>query len=303
MNILNHIGNTPIVKLNLWNNENISDIYVKLENFNPGNSIKTRVANRMIYEAEEKKAINNTMTLIEATGGNTGIGIALVSLIKGYRFIAVVPDNYSKERIDLLKIYGATVVLSDSKKGNNSHIVLLKEILSQNSNYYNLDQFKNGASILAHYDGTAEEILREITPDAFVSCVGSGGTFNGIGKKLIKKNRNIKLYVVQPNGCDIFTGKAVSHKIQGVSLGIIPELMDYSLVYDVISVAEQDVKKVLHQLIQSDGLFLGASSGANILAAYEVAKKMGKGKIVCTVAPDAGNYYINDFYDGGIYHD
>lgn len=300
MNILNYIGETPLVKLNLWFEEDIADIYVKLESFNPGNSIKTRVAYRMICNAEDSKKIDNKTTLIEATGGNTGIGIALVSLIKGYNFIAVVPDNYSIERINLLKIYGADVILSDSRLGNDSHIILLNEILSENKDYYNLNQFHNKASITAHYTGTAEEILREILPDAFVACVGSGGTFNGIGKRLSEANHLVKLYVVQPEGCDIFSGKAVSHKIQGVSLGIIPELMDFSLVHDVINVNESYVKQVLHNLLKHDGLFLGASSGANILAAYKVAKKLGKGKIVCTVAPDSGQYYVKEFYNGGL---
>lgn len=300
MNILDYIGNTPLVKINLWSNEDIADIYVKLESFNPGNSIKTRVAYKMICDAENSKKLDGKMTLIEATGGNTGVGIALISLIKGYNFIAVIPDNYSRERINLLKIFGAEVILSDSRTGNNSHIVLLNQILSEHKDYYNLNQFHNKASITAHYSGTAEEILREILPDAFVSCVGSGGTFNGIGKRLLEVNHSVKLYVVQPEGCDIYSGKAVSHRIQGVSLGIIPELMDFSLVHDVINVNENDVRQVLHNLLKHDGLFLGASSGANILGAYKVAKKLGRGKIVCTVAPDSGQYYVKEFYNGGM---
>lgn len=297
MNILNYIGKTPLVKLNLWNNEKVADIYVKLECFNPGGSIKTRVAYQMICDAEKNNILQKNDTIIEATGGNTGIGIALISLIKGYKFIAVVPDNYSVERIRLLKIYNANVVLSNSDYGNDSHINLLNDIKYEHKDYHNLNQFRNRASLLAHYEGTATEILNVIRPDAFVSCVGSGGTFNGIGKRFKEFSKSIGLYVAQPTGCDIFTGQSISHKIQGVSLGIIPELMDYSLVDGAISIREEDVKEVLHKLIKSDGLFLGASSGVNILAAYEIARKLGKGKIVCTVAPDSGQYYLQDFYD------
>lgn len=299
MNILNCIGNTPMVKLNMWDDENIADIYVKLEYFNPGNSIKTRVAYKMIEDAELKGELNDTKILIEATGGNTGMGIAIISLLKGYKFTAIVPDNYSKERINLLKIYGAEVILSDSRRGNDSHIELMKELLSTNNTYYNLDQFKNRASIKAHYEGTAQEILNCFVPDAFVSCVGSGGTFNGIGKRLKEVNKNIQLVVAQPQGCDIMAGTAIPHKIQGVSLGIKPSLMDYSLVTSVISVEEKEVRDLLNKLLYREALFLGASAGANILASYKIAKKLGKGKTVCTIAPDSGQYYINDFYLGG----
>lgn len=300
MNILNYIGNTPLVKLNLWSGQDIADIYVKLESFNPGNSIKTRVAYRMIQEAEMQGKLNKDKILIEATGGNTGMGIAIISLIRGYKFIAVVPNNYSQARIDLLKIHGAEVILSDSSLGNDSHITLLKRKLLENNQYFNLDQFKNEASIRAHYYGTANEIIEKIYPDVFVSCVGSGGTFNGIGKRLSEQNKKIKLFVVQPEGCDIYSGKSIPHKIQGVSLGIKPDLMDYSLVSDVISVSENEVREMLQTLLKKEALFLGASSGANIVAAYKIAKKIGKGKIVCTVAPDSGQYYLNDFYNGGI---
>lgn len=300
MNILDYIGNTPLIKLNLWTKQDIADIYVKLESYNPGNSVKTRVAYQMIYEAEKHGKLDRDKILIEATGGNTGMGIAIISLIKGYKFTAIVPDNYSQARIDLLKIHGADVILSDSTLGNDSHISLLKTKLSENSQYFNLDQFKNKASIRAHYYGTANEIIKIIEPDVFVSCVGSGGTFNGIGKRLSEKNKKIKLYVAQPEGCDIYSGKSIPHKIQGVSLGIKPDLMDYSLITDVISVNENEVREMLHMLLKNEALFLGASSGANIVAAYKIARRIGKGKVICTVAPDSGQYYLNDFYNGGI---
>ena len=225
MNILSCIGNTPLIKINA-DNEKDADIFVKIESFNAGGSIKSRVAVQMIEDAEKKGLLKPGATIIEPTGGNTGLGLALVSTLKNYNFLAVVPDNYSKKRIELLRLYNANVILSDSKKGNDSHIELCKSIIEQNPSYICLNQFTNQSCIYAHYSGTALEIIKSITPDAFVACVGSSGTFTGIGKRLKHENNKIKLFVAQPKGCDILTGKSISHSIQGVSLGIIPLILD-----------------------------------------------------------------------------
>lgn len=294
MNLLNCIGNTPLIQINTP--DDYADVYVKLESFNAGGSIKSRVALEMICDAEKSGLLTPNATIIEATGGNTGLGLAIVSLIKGYKFIAVVPDNYSEKRINLLKIYKAEVILSESKKGNDSHINLKNELLNTHPEYVCLDQFKNESCIKAHYHGTGKEIINQIMPDAFVACVGSSGTFTGIGKRLKKENPNVRLYVAQPKGCDIKKGTAIRHQIQGVSLGIIPPLLDYSLIDEVIDVSYEDTKKQLNNLMFTQALFLGASSGTNISAAIEIAKKLGKGKVVCTVAPDSGDYYIDEFF-------
>ena len=295
MNILRYIGNTPLVKINNYGFDE-AEIFVKLESFNPGGSIKSRVALKMMEDAEQNNILYPNCTIIEPTGGNTGLGLSLVSTIKGYRFIAVVPDNYSTERINLLKLHNAQVILSNSKCGNDSHIQLCKKILNDNPNYICLDQFTNKSCISAHYLGTAEEILYHITPDAFCACIGSSGTFTGIGTRLKERNANIKLFAVQPAGCNVIEGTATSHKIQGVSLGIKPPLLDYTLIHDTIDVSFSEVRLELTNLLKNQGLFLGASSGANIVAARKVARILGKGKIVCTVAPDGGQYYISDFY-------
>lgn len=293
MNILNYIGNTPLVKLrNLP--PNCADVFVKLESFNPGGSVKTRVAAKMIENAEKEHMLIPGNTIIEATGGNTGIGLAIVCNVKGYKLLVTVPDNYSQERIKKLKAYGAEVILSDSCKGNDSHIKLVQEILKRNPEYIWLNQFENKSSIEAHYEGTGPEIYKIIHPDAFVSCVGSAGTFQGIGSFLKKQNPDILLYAVQPKGCILKEGKAIPHKIQGVSLGIIPPLLDYRIITDYVEVEFNEVRRLLLSLTESEGVFLGLSSGANILAAIMIAKKLGAGKIVCTIAPDNGDNYLNE---------
>lgn len=296
MNITDYIGNTPLVKLKT-ENEHSADIYVKIEYFNAGASIKARVAKQMVDDAIKSGLLKAGMTVIEPTGGNTGIGLAIMSVIYGFHFIAVVPDNYSKDRIDLLRQYNAEVVLSDSSTGNDSHIQKAKELQQKNPTWVCLNQFKNLSCIDAHYYGTAQEIIDQVIPDAFVASVGSGGTFTGISKRLKQENNALHCYVVQPAGCDILKGTAKPHKIQGVSLGIKPPLLDYSLIDGTIEVNFEDVCNELLSLIKREALFLGISSGANILAAKKIAQEIGKGKIVCTVAPDGGQYYTKEVYN------
>lgn len=293
MNILDFIGNTPLVKLN-FDDENIADVYLKLEYFNPGGSIKTRVAAKMIECAEKEGKLHQGDTIIEATGGNTGIGLAIVSNVKKYKFVAVVPDNYSVERIEILKKYGAEVILSNSEQGNDSHIRLVKDMVSVNKDYVWLNQFENVASIKAHYDGTGKEIASQIIPDAFVASVGSAGTFQGTGEFLKSVNPKILLMVAQPAGCCLEHGEAVPHRIQGVSLGIIPPLLNYDLIDEYLGIEYQDTVKMMDYMIKSNGLFVGLSSAQNVVAAYIIAKRLGRGKRVCTIAPDGGTNYLND---------
>lgn len=293
MNILNYIGNTPLVKLNI-SDKNMAEIYVKLEYFNPGGSIKTRVAAKMIESAEEKGILQQGNTIIEATGGNTGIGLAIVANVKKYNFVAVVPDNYSIERIKILKKYGAKVILSKSEYGNDSHIKLVRDMVAQNTNYIWLNQFENSASVKAHYEGTGKEIVNQIIPDAFVSSVGSGGTFQGIGEFLKSINSQTLLAVAQPKGCCLEQGKAIPHKIQGVSLGIVPPLLNYDMINEYLNIEYEDTIKMMDFLVQNDGLFVGLSSAQNVVAACIIAKRLGHGKKVCTVAPDGGTNYLDN---------
>lgn len=296
MNIIDFVGNTPLIKLQNENDYS-ADIYVKIEHFNAGASIKARVAKKMVEDAIKSGSLNAGMTVIEPTGGNTGIGLAIMSIIYGFNFIAVVPDNYSKDRVDLLRRYNAKVILSDSSKGNDSHIVKAEELRQINPTWVCLDQFKNRSCLDAHYYGTAQEILDKIIPDVFVAGVGSGGTFTGISRRLKQENKALNCYVVQPRGCDILRGVAQPHKIQGISLGIIPPLLDYSLIDGTIDVDFEDVRDELLLLMKKEALFLGISSGANILAAKRIAQEIGKGKIVCTVAPDGGQYYTKEVFN------
>jgi cysteine synthase A len=295
MNISRYIGQTPLIKLHIGEPD-WADIFVKIEHFNAGGSIKSRIAKEMIEEAEKKGLLHRGITIIEPTGGNTGIGLAIMSIIRGYNFIAVVPDNFSRERINLLRYYNTDVKLSDSSTGNDSHIIAAKKLLNNDPSLICLDQFTNQACITAHYNGTAKEILEYITPDAFVVCVGSSGTFTGVSSRLKEVSPSTKCFVAQPSGCDIMNGKAIPHKIQGVSLGIKPPLLDYSLMDGIIDVEYQDVRDILRILTKTNGLFLGLSSGANIVAACSLAKQLGAGKVICTVAPDGGQYYVDEIY-------
>ncbi len=292
MDIKSLIGNTPIVKLDNIS-ENMADIYVKLEYYNLGGSIKSRVAYQMIEDAKLEGVLQANSTLIEATGGNTGIAMSIICNYYGYKFIAVVPDNYSSERIDLLKIYGADVVLSNHALGNNSHIIKKDEILKNHPEYICLDQFNNISSIKAHYLGTGKEIIQELNSvTAFVSGVGSAGTFMGISKRLKEHYGNSTLcYIMQPKGCNIAKGKSIPHYIQGISIGIVPPLLDIKCSDGIIDVDINEVNDTLYKLCRKYGLFLGLSSAANIVAAIKIAKEIKRGTVV-TVAPDAGNYYL-----------
>lgn len=295
MTVLDYIGNTPLIKLR-YLPEDHGEVYVKLESFNPGGSIKTRVAAKMIEKAERDGRLKPGDTIIEATGGNTGLGLAIVSNIKGYRLITVVPDNYSEKRINTLKAYGAQVILSDHTQGNDSHIRLVQRLVEEHRDYVWVDQFHNPSSVEAHYTGTAVEIRDQIHPDAFVACVGSAGTFQGIGRFLKDNNPETLLYAVQPEGCDLKNGMAVEHEIEGVSLGIIPPLLDYDLITGYLDVKLWEVRNTLMDLAKKEGIFLGMSSGANILGAIRVAGILGRGKIVCTVAPDGGSDYLDKLF-------
>lgn len=289
MNILDAVGRTPMVRLKVAPNS--AAVYVKLECFNAGGSTKSRVALAMVEKAEASGRLAPGDTLLEPTGGNTGVGLALAAITRGYRFVAVVPDNYSVRRIKLLRDYGAIVELSDSSTGNDSHITLAKEILAGNPNFRHLDQFNNTACVEAHYCGTGEEIVAACTPDAFVCSVGSGATFSGVGARLRDQNARVHLQVVQPLGCDIMRGTAVRHAIQGTALGIKPPLLQYALIDSTAEVSLEDVKAELGTLMRTEGLYLGASSGANILAARRLARTLEPTMAVCTIAPDGGDFY------------
>lgn len=289
MDILDAIGNTPAVVLPP--EQDAATVIVKLESFNAGGSVKARAAREMVLTAWKDGTLKRGDTLLEATGGNMGVGLALAAITMGFHFVAVVPDNYSRKRIALLRAYGATVQLSDNNKGNDSHVKLAEEIQRANPKFRYLNQLTNRACVAAHYKYTAEEILSVCRPDAFVCSVGSGATFSGIGRRLREVNPQVLLQVVQPEGCDVLEGTAVPHSIQGAAIGRQLPLLARDLVDSTHDVSLLEVQEELRFLLRSAGLHLGLTSGANIVAAKRLAGSMRPDQIVCTVAPDGGEYY------------
>ncbi|SCX82909.1 cysteine synthase A [Pseudobutyrivibrio sp. AR14] len=294
MTILKDIGKTPVVKLENPYGDGFAEVYVKMEEFNPGGSIKSRVGFQMINDAEVNGLIKKGDTLIEATGGNTGVGLAIASSIKGYNLILVVPDNYSEKKIAMLKEYGAKVVLADHNLGNDCHIQVAEQLMKENPEYINLNQFKNESNPKAHYLYTAEEILNQVGKkiDVFVSVIGSGGTITGVSRKLKERNGDIRIVGVQPKGCDIIHNKYVRHKIQAIAVGKVGTFFDESLIDDMADVTYEEVQEIRKYLSEKQGIFVGLSAGANILAAFNEAKKYDSSKVIVTMAPDGGISYL-----------
>jgi cysteine synthase len=301
MEILDCIGNTPLIRLPNGFTQTKATVLVKLEEYNLGGSIKARVGNQMVIDAELDGRIDinhpERVTILEATGGNTGIGIAQICAIRGYRCVLTVPDNYSKVRVNLLENMGAIVEWSDHNMGNNSHIIKAHELLEENPDYIYLDQTKNPSNRRAHYFGTGKEILKQCDHqiDCFVAGIGSGGTITGVGRAIKEKYPSCKIVGIQPAGCDVLQGKAIPHIIQGMAIGSIPEVLDISVIDDMISVTEKEVMVVKAHISKKLGLYLGYSSIANIIGAIRVAKNLDKDKVVVTVSPDGGrNYEIKE---------
>ncbi len=296
MEILDCIGNTPLVRLP--NDFTLAEatVLLKLEEYNLGGSVKSRIGYQMVIDAEQDGRIDinhpEKVTILEATGGNTGIGIAQLCALRGYRCILAVPDNYSKIRVNLLRDMGAQVVLSDHTIGNDSHIRKAREILENNPVFIYLDQFANPSNVKAHYLGTGQEIIqshKEI--DYFVAGIGSGGTISGVGRALKERFPNCKIIGIQPEGCDVLNGLAIPHIIQGIAIGQIPKVLDKTLIDEIISVNEKDVLNMKLRISKTLGLYLGFSSIANILGAMSIAIDVSKDKTIVTISPDGGRNY------------
>ena len=295
-NLLDLIGNTPIVKLNnIFNDENIADIYVKLEGFNLGSSVKDRAALGMIEAAEKSGRLKPGGTIVEPTSGNTGISLALISSLKGYKIIIIMPDTMSVERRSIIAAYGAEIILTDGAKGMKGAIEKAEELLKNNPDYFMPQQFENSANPEMHYKTTGEEIIKDLPDlDAFVSGVGTGGTITGIGKKLKEFNPDIKIIAVEPTDSAVLSGeKPGKHKLQGIGAGFIPKILDLSVIDEVIRISNDKAFEFCRIISRQNALFLGISSGAAIAAAYETAKKLGKGKKVLAVSPDGGEKYLS----------
>ena len=297
MSILNDMGNTLLVKLKNPFGDNYAQVYLKMEEFNPGGSIKSRVALQMIEDAEIAGILNPGATLIEPTGGNTGIGLAVACSLKGYQLVLTIPDNFSAEKIEVLKKYGAKVTLADHRIGNDCHIKKARELLKDNPDWICLNQFENPSNPKAHYLYTANEIIEQLnTPiDCFVSVIGSGGTITGISKRLKEYNPEIKIIGVEPKGCNILNNIYIPHKIQATAVGKVGNFFDKSMINEMVSVDFEEVQKIRNYLSFNQGIFVGISSGANVLAAFNESKKWDSSKTIVTIAPDSGRSYLELF--------
>lgn len=293
-NVLELIGNTPILKINNMVDENSADVYVKLEKFNPGGSTKDRAALGMIEEAEKTGKLKKGMTIVEPTSGNTGIGLAMIGKMKGYKVLIVMPETMSKERRDLIKAYGAELILTEGAKGMKGAIDKAMEF-ENDDNYFIPQQFENLANAKKHYETTAEEILADIKDlDYFIAGVGSGGTLCGVGKKLKERIKDVKVLALEPKTSAVLSGeKAGPHNIQGIGGGFVPGNYNKNVVDDIVKVSDEDAFKITKEFAQKEGILVGISSGAAIFAALELAKKVGKGKKILAIAPDGGEKYIS----------
>ena len=294
-NLLDLIGNTPLIKLNHIFGDDIADIYVKLEGFNLGNSIKDRAALGMIEEAEKSGKLLPGGTIVEPTSGNTGISLALIARLKNYNVVIIMPDTMSVERRNIMTALGAELILTDGSKGMKGAIEKAYELIQENKNYFMPQQFENPANPQKHYETTGVEIIKDLPDlDAFVAGVGTGGTLTGVGKRLKEHNPDIKIIAAEPSASPVISGGIPGkHKIQGIGAGFIPKNLDLSIIDEIIKISDEEAFIFCKELSLKNGLFLGISSGANVAAAYKVAKKLGKGKKVVTVSPDGAEKYLS----------
>lgn len=303
MNIKNSltelIGHTPLLALHRWAKQQqlVAEIVAKVEYFNPGGSVKDRVALSMITDAEEKGLLKHGALIIEPTSGNTGVGLAWVASVKGYRLILTMPETMSLERRNLLKALGAELVLTPGSEGMDGAIRKAQEIQAATPGSLILQQFENPANPLAHERTTAEEIWQDTDGkiDIFVAAVGTGGTLTGTARGLKKKNPNIGIVAVEPAGSPVLSGgKAGPHKIQGIGAGFIPKILDTSLIDQIIPVTDEDAMRTSRELSATEGLLVGISSGAAAFAAREIAKdEANQGKRIVVLLPDTGERYLS----------
>ena len=289
------IGNTPVVKLNRLVDEDSAEVYVKLEYMNPGSSVKDRIALAMIEDAEEKGLLKEGDTLIEPTSGNTGIGLAMVAAAKGIKAILVMPDTMSSERRNLLRAYGAELVLTPGAEGMKGAIKKAEE-LAEEHGYFMPQQFNNPANAEVHRRTTGKEIAEQFGDglDAFIAGIGTGGTITGAGEVLKEKNPSIKIFAVEPTDSPVLSGgKPGPHKIQGIGAGFVPEILNTEIYDEIITVKNEEAFEFARKAAREEGILGGISSGAAIYAALQVAKKLGKGKKALAVLPSNGERYLS----------
>lgn len=291
------IGNTPMVRINKLSDQYGVEIAGKLENFNPGSSVKDRIALGMIVDAEKEGTLKPGGTIIEPTSGNTGVGIAWIAAVKGYKAILTMPETMSIERRKLLKAFGAEIVLTEGQKGMKGAIEKAEELKKQIKNSIILQQFVNPSNPETHRATTAQEILNDTEGkiDYFVSGVGTGGTITGVGEILKKKNNKIKIIAVEPKESPVLSGGIPGpHMIQGIGAGFIPKILNVKIIDEILKVANEDALEMARRLMAQEGLLVGISSGAAVFAALEIAKRPeSKGKTIVVILPDTGERYLS----------
>lgn len=296
---LDLVGNTPLVRVNnlIKKDELKADVLAKLEYFNPAGSVKDRIAKEMIQDALEKGLINENTTLIEPTSGNTGIGLSAVATALNLKIIITMPETMSVERRNLMKAYGAELVLTPGSEGMKGAIAKAKELASQIENSFIPGQFENPANPTAHYKTTGPEIYEQTEGkvDIFVAGVGTGGTISGIGKYLKEKNPEVKVVAVEPASSPVLsTGKGGAHKIQGIGAGFVPETLDTKIYDEIITVENKDAFATGKEMAKTEGILVGISSGAALYAAKELAKREeNAGKTIVVLLPDGGDRYLS----------
>ena len=292
-NILELIGNTPLLSLKETTG---CDIYAKAEFLNPGGSIKDRIALNMLEEAEKSGKLKSGMTIIEPTSGNTGIGLALCGIRKGYKVIIVMPENMSDERKKIIRALGAELVQTQPELCIDGSVQKALEIAKSSDNYFVPQQFENPANPSAHYKTTAAEIVAQLDKkvDVFVSGIGSGGTLQGIASLLLEKNPDCKIVAVEPKNVSALLGDEPGlHQIQGIGDGFIPAVLDTSIITDIVEVTDDDAINTARELASVQGLLVGTSSGANVWAAKKMAEKYGKDKVIVTILADRAERYFS----------
>lgn len=292
------VGKTPLLELGKFSKEHGLDTHIvaKVEYFNPGGSVKDRIALAMIEDAEQKGILKPGATIIEPTSGNTGVGLAFVSAVKGYHLILTMPETMSVERRNLVKAYGAEVRLTPGKDGMKGAIKAAEELRDSIPGAVILQQFENGANPAKHYATTGPEIWQQTDGkvDIFVAGVGTGGTVSGVGKYLKQQNPEVKIYAVEPSTSAVLNGKpSGAHKIQGIGAGFIPKTYDSAVIDEVIDIDSDDAIRTSRQLARTEGLLVGISSGAAVAGALEIAKRPeNKGKKIVALLPDTGERYL-----------
>ncbi|MFL1676052.1 cysteine synthase A [Paenibacillus dendritiformis] len=298
-NVTELIGDTPLVRLNRIVPEGSAEIYVKLEYQNPGASVKDRIAISMIEVAEQEGLLKPGDTIVEPTSGNTGIGLAMVAAAKGYKAILVMPETMSIERRNLLRAYGADLVLTPGSEGMNGAVRKAEELVQENPSYFMPQQFKNKANVKVHRETTGPEIVEAIRSldgrlDAFVAGIGTGGTISGTGEVLKENFPDIRVVAVEPSASPLLSGgKPGPHKIQGIGANFIPEILNRNVYDQIIAVDNEDAFEVARQVAKLEGILCGISSGAAIHAALQVARELGEGKRVIAVVPSNGERYLS----------